>query len=86
MMDSANPLTSWSVKEVTLTATFAKNDIYGSLFIYIQDILSQFCHQIERLNVCFQLFQVDALELPSIMKQCGMGKHYFDRIEVLLSN
>jgi hypothetical protein len=65
-------------------APLAKNDIYGSLFKYVQDVLLDFCHQIERLQVRFQLFQVDALELSGIMEQCGMGKYYFDRIEIRL--
>ncbi|KAH0565170.1 hypothetical protein GP486_001434 [Trichoglossum hirsutum] len=82
MMDSADPSEGWPVKEVIRKAPLAKNDIYGSLFMYIQGILLKFCHQIERLKICFQLFQVDALELPSIIKQSGMGKYYFDRIEV----
>jgi len=70
------------VKEVFQKAPGAKNDIYGSLFLCIQDLLSQFCHRIKGLKICFQLCQVDALKLPGILRQGGIDKHYFDRIEV----
>jgi hypothetical protein len=81
-MDSADPLEGWPVKEVIQKAPLAKSDIYGSLFIYLRDILLKFCHQVERLKICFQLFQVDAQDLPGIMRERGIDKYYFDRIEV----
>lgn len=82
MMDSADPLEGWTIKDVVRLAPLAKNDIYGSLFNYLREILLQFCNQVSRLKVHFHLFQVDALDLPGIMRQRGMGRSYFDRIEV----
>ena len=82
MIDSADPLQGWPINEVIWKAPFAKNDIYGSLFIYVLDVLQNFCHKLENLRVCFQLFQLDALDLPGIIRQRGMGRNYFDRIEV----
>ncbi|KAJ5047251.1 uncharacterized protein L3040_003090 [Drepanopeziza brunnea f. sp. 'multigermtubi'] len=82
MMDSADPLGGWNIKDVMRLAPLAKNDIYGSLFNYLQDLLLQFCNQVSRLPVHFQLFQVDALDLPGILRQRGMDCPYFDRIEV----
>ena len=82
MMDSADPLQGWPIKEVILKAPFAKKDIYGSLFVYVQEALLEFCHQLKKLKIRFSLFQTDARELPGIIKQCEMGEHYFDRIEV----
>ncbi|KAI9731728.1 MAG: hypothetical protein M1834_004517 [Cirrosporium novae-zelandiae] len=82
MFDSADPLQGWPIDEIVRKAPPAKNDMYGSLFFYVQDALQQFCQQIGRLDVSFKLFQVDALELPNIIKQYGMGQHSFDRIEV----
>ena len=81
MMDSADPVEGWPVKDWVNKAP-AKKDVYGRLFLYIQDVLLRFCRRIEELEVRFQLFQVDALELPTILKDCGIGKHSFDRIEV----
>lgn len=82
MKDSADPLESWSIDEVIQKAPAAKNDCYGSLFFYLQDLLLHFCNQIGRFKLSIQLFQVDALELPSIIKQHGLGQCSFDRIEV----
>jgi len=82
MMDSADPIEGWSAKEVIQKAPLAKNDTYGSLFMYIQDILLEFCYKIASLKIRFQLSQVNALDLPGIIKQYGMGQYYFDRIEV----
>ncbi|KAH9206685.1 hypothetical protein DL95DRAFT_486583 [Leptodontidium sp. 2 PMI_412] len=82
MMDSADPLEGWTIKDVVRLAPLAKNYIYGSLFNYLREILLQFCNQVSRLKVHFHLFQVDALDLPGIMRQRGMGRSYFDRIEV----
>jgi hypothetical protein len=52
--------------------------------MYLQDLLLDFCDKIQRLDVQFQLSQVNAKNLPGILEQYGMGNHYFDRIEVRL--
>lgn len=82
MLDSADPLQGWPIDEIIRKAPLAKNDMYGSLFFYLQDILWRFCHQISRLKLSIQLSQVDALKLPSIVEQYKMGQSSFDRIEV----
>ena len=82
MMDSADPLEGWPIDEVFQKAPLAKNDLYGSLFFYLQDVLWQFCHRIGGPKVSIQMSQVDALELPSIIKQYKKGRFLFDRIEV----
>ncbi|TVY19932.1 hypothetical protein LARI1_G002648 [Lachnellula arida] len=81
MMDSADPVEGWPLKDWFNKAP-AKKDIYGSLFLYVQEVLLRFCRRIERLDVRFQLLQVDALELPKTIENCGIDKHSFDRIEV----
>ena len=86
MLDSADPLEGWPIDEIIQKAPLAKNDIYGSLFFYLQDVLWQFCQHIGRLKVSIQLFQVDARKLPSIVKQHEMGQRSFDRIEVRFPN
>jgi hypothetical protein len=87
MMDSADPLHGWPVMEVFQKAPGAKNDVYGSLFLYIQELLLQFCQRIRGLKkICFQLCQINALKLPDILRKGGIDKHYFDRIEVWRSN
>ena len=82
MLDSADPLEGWPIEEILQKAPPAKNDIYGSLFFYLQDLLGLFCHRINRLKVSFHLFQVDARKLPSIVEREGMKQCSFDRIEV----
>jgi hypothetical protein len=82
MLDSADPLEGWPIDEIIQKAPPAKNDIYGSLFFYLQDILGRFCQQIGRLKSSIQRFQVDARKLPSIVEHGEMGQCSFDRIEV----
>ncbi|KAL9129400.1 MAG: hypothetical protein Q9217_002131 [Psora testacea] len=82
MMDSADPLEGWPIDEIIQKAPLAKNDLYGSLFFYLQDLLWQFCHQIGRLKISIQLSQVDALKLPSIVEQYERDHCLFDRIEL----
>ena len=82
MLDSADPLEGWPIEEIVEKSPPAKNDIYGSLFFYLQDLLGRFCHRIGRLKISIQLFQVDARKLPSILEREGMKQYSFDRIEV----
>lgn len=81
-MDSADPLDGWSMQDVLRSVPFAKNDVYGGMFNHVQDTLFEFCQKIQKLKVCFQLFHMNALELPRTLKQTGMDQSSFDRIEV----
>ena len=85
MRNSADPLDSWPIKDVIQKAPLAKNDIYGSLFMYIQDVLLASWHQIKRHKIFFHLFHVSAIELPDMIKKSGTETMVFDRIEVRLS-
>ncbi|KAI9651810.1 MAG: hypothetical protein M1829_002440 [Trizodia sp. TS-e1964] len=82
MFDSADPLDGWPLIEVFQKAPFAKNDIYGSLFRYLQDVFFTFCSQIKTHQICFQLFHVNAQNLPDLIKQDSVATNIFDRIEV----
>lgn len=82
MMDSADPLEGWSLKEIRRESYPAKNDIYGGLFKYVHRVLLEFCHRFEKLQVSFQLFHRDALELPGIIDELEDHSRRFDRIEV----
>ena len=83
MLDCADPLQGWPIDEIIQKAPLAKNDMYGSLFFYLRDIIGRFCHQISRLKLSVQISQVDALSLPTrIVEQYKMGQSSFDRIEV----
>ncbi|TVY43017.1 hypothetical protein LOCC1_G004360 [Lachnellula occidentalis] len=82
MKDSAEPLEGWPMEKVILSTPPAKKDVYGCLYLHIQDVLLRFLQRIEGLTVSFQLFCVDAMDLPDILHNCGVGEHSFDRIEV----
>jgi len=82
MTDSADPLQGWPIHEVFKKAPVAKNDVYGSLFFYLQDILQKFCHNFRRIKCSAKLFHANARELPRIGE---LGQHSFDRIEVRFS-
>lgn len=88
MKDSADPLEGWHIMDILKSAPTAKNDIYGSLHLHIHKTLLQFCTRIKNLDISFTLYHEDATELPPLLGQSGMGKHFFDRIEAsyLLNN
>jgi hypothetical protein len=78
MHDNADPLNGWSMKEVEATPTGpATSDIYGKLFHHVRLALKVFLERISSSSVTFELFQVDASDLPSHLE-----KRTFDRIEV----
>ncbi|KAB8302796.1 hypothetical protein EYC80_006141 [Monilinia laxa] len=82
MMDSADPLEGWAFEECLSNPPPARNDIYGSLYFYLQHQLRSFCERTRNLQVSFQIFELDALDLPGTMKGRGIGKRHFDRIEL----
>ncbi|KAF5026431.1 hypothetical protein F66182_1496 [Fusarium sp. NRRL 66182] len=78
MHDNADPLNGWSVKEVETTSSgLATSDIYGKLFNHVRFLLNAFLERISSSSVAFELFQVDASELPGHLENRS-----FDRIEV----
>ncbi|KAL2219085.1 hypothetical protein M432DRAFT_653989 [Thermoascus aurantiacus ATCC 26904] len=81
MKDSADPLEGWPLDEVISKATLAKKDIYGSLFFYLQDLLSRYCRRLGAMSI-IHLFHLDAVNLPSSLKNDGVSPCSFDRIEV----
>ncbi|QSZ28709.1 hypothetical protein DSL72_003209 [Monilinia vaccinii-corymbosi] len=80
-LDFSDPLDAWSSDEFLSNPSPARNDVYGSLYFHLQDQLRHFCQRIGNLQVRFQLFELDAMDLPGILKERGVEKHYFDRIE-----
>ncbi len=82
MMDSADPLEGWPQSLFLQKTPLAKNDIYGSLFLYIQELLREFCQKIRGPDTHFKLFHLNTKELPGLLEKSSMAKRYFDRIEV----
>jgi hypothetical protein len=83
MMDSAEPIEGWSVKEVTSVTRLARNDINGSLYYYLKELIQSFCRRVSDLHIQFQFFELNAMDLPQTMAMRGISNHYFDRIEVI---
>ncbi|KIW63760.1 hypothetical protein PV04_08738 [Phialophora macrospora] len=77
MKDDSDPLRGWCVADVLQHSPSAKRDLYGSLFFCVRNLLLEFCRRIRRFAVEIQMFQVDALELPNLLRDRS-----FDRIEV----
>lgn len=82
MADSSDPLNGWTFSEIANVAGSAKNDLYGSLYIYVKSILLRFCEGLSRLQIRFHLTHVNVLQLPGILKAHGVTENFFDRIEV----
>ena len=82
MKDDSDPLQSWCIHDILQHAPSAKKDMYGSLFFYLRKLLLQFCRRIRSSDVDLQIFHVNALELPNLLKGRGQASCSFDRIEV----
>lgn len=82
-MDSAEPIKGWSVKEVTSVTRLARSDINGSLYYYLKELFRSFCRRVGDLQIRFQFFALNAIDLPQSMAERGISNHYFDRIEVI---
>jgi hypothetical protein len=83
MTDSADPLHGWLHADYMPHARIAKADIYGSLFFFLRDLFLKFCNRVQNTSILFQLYNVDARELPEHLLQDGRA---FDRIEVCHSH
>lgn len=82
MMDSADPLSGWSLAEVLSTSAGpADNDIYGKLYNHIKSVLARFYRRLLDTTVEFHLFNADAAELSTHTKNLS-----FARIEVCQLN
>ncbi len=79
MKDDAGPFEGWDYYEYTKFAPKATNDVIGSLFFFLRDMLSRFCKRIKTIDIHFQLFNVDARMVPGYL---DTQESQFDRIEV----
>lgn len=78
MLDSADPLNGWSLKEVEQCSSGpATADIYGKLFYHVRAVLRAFLVRLSGLQVSFRLFQMDAADLTDYLESGS-----FSRIEV----
>lgn len=82
MMDSADPLQGWPMEDVLKKTPKAKNDLYGGLFFYIQEVLVEFCSKLQALDVNLVLLHGDAAKLPITLGNDFNLPQLFDRIEV----
>lgn len=63
--------------DVQQTPSPAPNDWYGKLFLYLRNVLKMFLDRLKKTQVSFDIYNVDAKELPRILEQ---GR--YSRIEV----
>ena len=82
MIDSANPLQVWPLKDIIRHVPAAGDDIYGGMFLFVTNVLTTFCQRLKDLKVSFTLFQMNATQLPGILNEGGRAQKKFDRIEV----
>lgn len=81
MKDNADPLCGWPAEEVAQTLSGAATaDIYGKLFYYLRSLFRTFLARVSNSKVSFQLFQVDAADLPDYL-----SGESFSRIEASIS-
>lgn len=77
MDDKADPLNGWPIREVARVQTMAKEDLYGKLYLYLQDVFQKFLDRLARVGIDFELLNMDAIELPA-----NLQKNKYARVEV----
>ncbi|OBT97521.1 hypothetical protein VE01_04562 [Pseudogymnoascus verrucosus] len=77
MSDQANPSSGWLTTDVKQTSSPAPEDWYGKLYFFLHKVLKKFLGRLKDLRVSFDIYNVDAKELPLNLKQ-GI----YSRIEV----
>ncbi|CAG8525520.1 4280_t:CDS:1 [Dentiscutata heterogama] len=76
--DCSDPLSGWDLlKVVQVENGTAKDDLYGKLYFYLRNQLELFVDRLQNLNIKFDLYDEDALNLSQKIK-----KERFDRIYV----
>ncbi|CAG8590219.1 hypothetical protein C2G38_2154188 [Gigaspora rosea] len=76
--DCSDPLSGWDLlKVVQVENGTTKDDLYRKLFFYLRNQLELFIDRLQNLNINFDLYDEDALELCQKIK-----KNQFDRIYV----
>ncbi|KAH9842165.1 hypothetical protein Tdes44962_MAKER01543 [Teratosphaeria destructans] len=78
LMDSADPMSGWSLREVLKTGQgAATNDTYGKLYHYVKAELTGFCQRLASSPVTFELFNTQTEFLCE-----HVSKGEFARVEV----
>lgn len=77
MDDKADPLDGWPIREVARVQTMAKEDLYGKLYIYLQGVFQKFLDRLARVEIDFELLNMDAIQLPG-----NLQKNKYARVEV----
>lgn len=75
----ADPTDGWLPVEYTSHASVAKEDVYGSLFFFLRELLLKFCHRLQGKNIFFELYNLEVGDIADILLDHGKT---FDRIEV----
>lgn len=55
----------------------AKEDLYGKLYIYLQRVFQKFLDHLARIEINFELLNMDAIQLPETLQE-----NKYTRIEV----
>lgn len=77
MCDQADPSGGWPTSDVQQTPSPAPGDWYGKLFIFLHKVLETFLGRLKQIRVSFDVYNVDAKELPRILE-----RDKYSRIEV----
>ncbi|KAF2800286.1 hypothetical protein K505DRAFT_382762 [Melanomma pulvis-pyrius CBS 109.77] len=80
--DDAEPHCGWSHEDVLRGAQVAKEDMLGSLFFMVRDLLLAFCRRVQTFKIKFRLYALDARDLPTKLNRWNEELGMFDRIEV----
>lgn len=77
MSDQTDPSSGWPTLDIRETPSPSREDWYGKLFLFLHKVLKRFLDRLKESRVSFDIYTVDAKELPSLLEQ-GI----YSRIEV----
>lgn len=80
MDDKSDPSDGWPILDIQQTSSPAPNDWYGKLFVYLHNLLEQFLDRLQKIQISFDLYNVDVNELPQYLEF-----DRYSRIEVCFS-
>ena len=79
MKDDSDPLNGWDLPQIlSSNCGAAKNDVYGKLYHHVKTMISSFHRRLSQTSCHFQLFNMNAKDLPNHLE-----KGRFARIEVV---
>jgi len=74
MGDQSTALDGWPIWDVHKRPSLAKEDSYGKLYAYLQNMFGAFVRRLRSRSVTFEMYCVNATELPKFLEAGGSAR------------